>query len=208
MLFCATFFAPSASPKYLVLTRREAASKACPECAEGNAPEAQGGRGLGRFSDRPSSPGLCGGRCASLQKMRPLGPTSRAFRHEIPGEIPELRPNRGKTSRGRSSRRGRDRKGRLSARPRAFAISFVAPMRPKTAKTKRFVSPSETNRFASGSQVIEIIERAESAISRNRLFSMTWPSFRFAIFIACAFSDSKIPNPARERPNSIQHPAK
>ena len=81
----------------------------------------------------------------------------------------------------------------------ATPVSFLALTRPKIGKTKGFVSPNETKRFASAPQVIEIIEGAESAISRNRLFSMAWPSFRFAILVAIPFSRFKSPNPARER---------
>jgi hypothetical protein len=39
-------------------------------------------------------------------------------------------------------------------------------------KTRRFVSPGEMNRFATRQQAVEIIDGVESAISRNRLFSM------------------------------------
>jgi hypothetical protein len=74
-------------------------------------------------------------------------------------------------------------------------------MRPKPRKQKD--SFRQTKRIASHRepQVIEIIDGAESVISRNHLFSMAWPSFCFAIFVACAFPIQNF-DPARERPTS------
>jgi hypothetical protein len=51
----------------------------------------------------------------------------------------------------------------------------------KQRKQSDSVSPNEMIRFATGSEVLEIIHGVESPISRNRLFPMGWPSFRFAV---------------------------
>ena len=50
------------------------------------------------------------------------------------------------------------------------------------AKTTGFISPGETDGFATGSQALEIIGGAKWGISRNCLFSMTWTPFHFAPF--------------------------
>ena len=72
----------------------------------------------------------------------------------------------------RSRSEGRPQRG-----PHDFAISFLASTRPKTAKREdsfRQTKPSVSRRV---SQVIEIIEDAESAISRNRCFQWVDPRF-------------------------------
>ena len=72
---------------------------------------------------------------------------------------------------------------RPSSGPRTFRLIAAVPARnarfvscvdeAKNRENERIRFANETKRFASGVQVIEIIEGAESTISRNRLFSMT-----------------------------------
>jgi hypothetical protein len=57
---------------------------------------------------------------------------------------------------------------------RRFRSHFVLALdeTENQVKSTGVISPGETKRFATGSQVLEIIWRAKSVISRDRLFSM------------------------------------
>jgi hypothetical protein len=71
-------------------------------------------------------------------------------------------------------------KGRGRAPGRA--VSLWAWTKPKNGQNETLISPSETKRFAGHHEAIEIIIDVESVISRDCLFSMAYPLFRFAVF--------------------------
>ena len=58
----------------------------------------------------------------------------------------------------------------------------------QTAEAKRSFRGAKRNASPSTAYVIEIIIGVESAISRDRLFSITYRRFHFADFVHCWFS--------------------
>ena len=108
--------------------------------------------------------------------LKPLAVFALVLKPSLRGRRRDPRDARGLPW-GRAAPRGSDRP----------VVSFRAPEKPKTAQTKQFISPNETNRSRREKQVLEIIKARDSAISPNCLFSMGSGSFRFAVFLQVLF---------------------